>query len=134
MNALTKKAQYMQGVRDEFLRNGFSEADARCLARLTLYKQAREDDPESFDEGFYETIGRKVARVRNKKGFLDRVMSALPWILGIGATGAIFGTPWGHRRLRDLFGSQERLLELNEKRVKPFQTDYGKSEDTTSSR
>lgn len=120
----------MQGVREELLRNGYSEADARCLTRLTLYKQAREADQEAFDEGFYERLGRRVAK-RQRKPFMDRVMQALPWILGIGVTGAIFGTPWGYRRLRDLFGSKESLLELNKKRVKPFQTDYGTKDTGT---
>ena len=116
MNPLVKQG-YLKGVREEFVRQGYSYADARALSSLVLCKNAQAG--HDFDPSFYEKLGRRIIAKQKKRALASRVLSAMPWILGAGAAGTLFLTPWGNRRLVDLVGDPKNIEERIRNGIKP---------------
>jgi len=120
VNILLEKAGYLQGLRQAFLDEGFAEAEARKLTKLADYRIAYLKHPQEFEDGFLEELepeGEKSESAREK------IRRWLPWLLAGGATGVMLFTPWGNRRLQDIFGNAETLALKNERRPKPFKTE-----------
>lgn len=109
---------------------GFAEVEARKLTKLAGWRDMYARHPREFEQGFMEKLGEYgldydldedygYGRRRRK-----RRANLLPWILGGGLLGVTLFTPWGNRRLRDIFGSEETAWLANERHPKPFQFSF----------
>lgn len=116
MTPLHKSAAFIQGVRQELLANGFSEADALVLSKRASYERSARRHPDDFYNGYFSRMQIEQAGKRRRKRVLTiaDVVDALPYIAGMGSLYALFGTRWGDRRIDELRHLVEDVKERNE--------------------
>lgn len=117
MTPLHKSAAFIQGVRQELLANGFSEADALVLSKRANYEKLASEYPDEFSEGYFNRLQIENAKKKKDSSWLtwDNIISALPYIAGAGALYAIFGTNWGKRRREEMTHTKADAVEKSER-------------------
>lgn len=132
MTPLHKYAAFIQGVRQELLANGFSEADALVLSKRANYEKLAQSHPDDFYSGYFNRLQiENITKPRKRRLIsLDDIIRALPYIAGAGALYAFFGTPWGKRRQEEIARIPQDFKEKHDRQASKPITYTNESKDT----